>query len=80
VEGMGMVLGAMEMFKLSPKVQRQACWTLLTLSGTDEFSRLVANGGGGTAVINAMVDHRLTNICLLKPFMSTYYPKLLFLF
>lgn len=42
----------------SVKVQRQACWALLTLAGADDTGRLVAQAGGGTTCVRAMLRHR----------------------
>ena len=45
-------------YKESAKLQRQACWAVLSLCGTDEISRTVAQHGGDSAILNAMLYHR----------------------
>jgi Armadillo/beta-catenin-like repeat len=56
--GVDLLIGLMDQYKHSAKFQRQATWALLTLCGTDEVSRQVANHGGASAVLNAMMAHR----------------------
>jgi hypothetical protein len=56
--GVSVLISVMEMYKMSAKLQRQACWAVLTLCGNDDLSRNIANEGGGSALINAMVNHR----------------------
>jgi hypothetical protein len=38
----------------SVKVQRQACWALLTLAGSDEVSRVIIGQGGEAPLMKAM--------------------------
>ncbi len=59
-EGLLWLTDCMEAFSLSVKVQRQGCWAMLTLAGSDETARLVADGGGSRALmtlINALLNH-----------------------
>ncbi|CAM9782565.1 unnamed protein product, partial [Ectocarpus sp. 6 AP-2014] len=39
------------------KLQRQACWALLTLAANDEISRVIASEGGVGAIIAAMINN-----------------------
>ena len=39
------------------KLQRQACWALLTLAANDEISRMIASEGGVGAIIAAMINN-----------------------
>jgi hypothetical protein len=55
--GIQILVGQMDRFRLSAKVQRQCCWALLTLAGCDEVARQVAQGGAVSAVANAMTTH-----------------------
>ena len=57
-KGMEALTAVMDAFIASPKVQRQGCWAILTLAGSDDTGRLVAQAGGGTVVVNAMLSHR----------------------
>ncbi|CAM9585820.1 unnamed protein product, partial [Hapterophycus canaliculatus] len=66
VEGGGLILilNAMQASGLSitnfperPKLQRQACWALLTLAANDEISRMIAREGGVGAIIAAMINN-----------------------
>ena len=57
--GVDILVAAMELYQDSVNIQRRACWALLTLVGTDEISRLVANGGAVSAVVKAMITHRM---------------------
>lgn len=56
--GIDLVITMMVTYKDVAKLQRQGCWVILTLSGTDEISREIALKGGDTAVLNAMLTHR----------------------
>ena len=56
--GIDLVIHMMVTYKDVAKLQRQGCWAILTLSGTDEISREIALKGGDTAVLNAMLTHR----------------------
>lgn len=58
LNGFEYILNSMDRFKLSSKYQRQACWAILTLSGSDDISKTIANAGADTAIINAMLQHR----------------------
>ena len=58
--GMDVLTDSMETYLKSPKVQRQGCWALLTLAGSDETARLVAQAGGSRALmtlIKALLQH-----------------------
>jgi len=58
--GMDMLTDSMETYLKSPKVQRQGCWALLTLAGSDETARLVAQAGGSRALmtlVKALLQH-----------------------
>jgi hypothetical protein len=39
----------------SVKVQRQACWALLTLAGSDDIARVIVGQGGDGHLMKAMV-------------------------
>lgn len=56
--GMSALVHAADEHISSVKVQRQACWALLTLAGADDTGRLVAQAGGGTTAVKAMLQHR----------------------
>jgi len=56
--GMAALTAVMDQHIQSPKVQRQGCWAILTLAGSDDTGTLVAQAGGGTLVVNAMLSHR----------------------
>lgn len=56
--GMAALVHAADEHIASVKVQRQACWALLTLAGADDTGRLVAQAGGGTTAVKAMLQHR----------------------
>ncbi len=60
VEGGGIqiLVGQMDRYRQSSKIQRQACWAILTLAGSDDVARAVAMGGACSAVLNAMTEHR----------------------
>lgn len=58
MEGVDLLIAMMVRFKESAKLQRQACWAVLSLCGTDEISRIVAQRGGDSAIMNAMLHHR----------------------
>ena len=58
--GLEILTDAMEVQINSPKVQRQGCWALLTLAGSDETARLVAQGGGSRTLmtlVKALLQH-----------------------
>jgi hypothetical protein len=38
----------------SVKVQRQACWALLTLAGSDDISRVIVGQDGDAQLMKAM--------------------------
>lgn len=42
----------------SPKIQRQACWAVLTLAGSDDASRDIVAAGGAEKIMNAMIKHK----------------------
>lgn len=44
-------------FPGEPKLQRQACWVLLTLAANDEISKMIASEGGIGAIIAAMLNN-----------------------
>ncbi len=56
--GVELLVSMMVRFKESAKLQRQACWAVLSLCGTDEISRNIAQHGGDSAILNAMLYHR----------------------
>ena len=56
--GVDLLVGMMVRFKESAKLQRQACWAVLSLCGTDDISRAVAAKGGDSAIMNAMLHNR----------------------
>jgi hypothetical protein len=58
MEGVELLIAMMVRFKESAKLMRQACWAVLSLCGTDEISRIVAQSGGDSAILNAMLHHR----------------------
>lgn len=49
----------------SVKVQRQACWALLTLAGSDEIARVIVGQGGSDHLMKAMVQWK----CVLLLFL-----------
>lgn len=57
--GIEILSETMNLLKLSSKFQKQSCWALLTISGSDDASRLVVQKGGATAAVNAMLQHSL---------------------
>jgi hypothetical protein len=48
----------MERHLQSAKLQRQACWALLTVAGSDEIAREIAEFPVATAIVTALVTHR----------------------
>lgn len=57
--GVEAILGAMEIhLESSPKIQRQACWAILTLAGSDEASREIVAAGGAEKIMKSMVLHK----------------------
>ncbi|CAE7564562.1 aarA, partial [Symbiodinium microadriaticum] len=57
--GVQVLLTAMEAhFASSPKIQRQACWALLTLAGSDDASRSIVAAGGAEKIKKAMIIHK----------------------
>ena len=42
----------------SVKVQRQACWAILTLAGSDEISRVILGQGADKHLLKAMMQWR----------------------
>jgi len=58
IGGVELLISMMVRYKESAKLQRQACWAVLSLCGTDEISRTVAQQGGDSAILNAMLYHR----------------------
>lgn len=58
VGGVDLLVAMMVRYKESAKLMRQACWAVLSLCGTDEISRTVAQHGGDSAILNAMLHHR----------------------
>mmetsp|Transcript_37952 Transcript_37952/g.65546 ORF Transcript_37952/g.65546 Transcript_37952/m.65546 type:complete len:638 (-) Transcript_37952:139-2052(-) len=58
IGGVELLISMMVRYKESAKLQRQACWAVLSLCGTDEISRTVAQYGGDSAILNAMLYHR----------------------
>ena len=57
--GVDVLVASMERYIQSVNIQRRACWALLTLVSTDEISRQVSGTGAVTAIVNAMMNHRL---------------------
>lgn len=58
--GLEILSDCMEVHLRSAKVQRQGCWALLTLAGSDETARLVAQGGGSRTLmtlVSALLTH-----------------------
>ncbi len=58
IGGVELLISMMVRYKEYAKLQRQACWAVLSLCGTDEISRTVAQHGGDSAILNAMLFHR----------------------
>lgn len=48
----------MDRYQQSAKLQRQACWAVLTVAGSDEIARAVSEFPIGAAVVAALVTHR----------------------
>ena len=59
LNGVDLFISMIIRFKESAKLQRQACWAILSLCGTDEISRSIAQRGGDSAIMNSMLLHRL---------------------
>lgn len=65
--GVEALLGAMESnMETSPKIQRQSCWALLTLAGSDEASRAIVAAGGAEKIMQSMVKHKYVKAYLLQ--------------
>ena len=58
-QGIEAILAVMERYQDSAKLQRQACWALLTVAGSDDIARAVAEFPVAAAIVSAMVMHRL---------------------
>ena len=56
--GAPLLVRMMDVHKNSAAIQRQICWTVLTLAGSDDASRAVVEAGGASAIVNAMVQFR----------------------
>ena len=56
--GVEVLVSVMERLSKSAKVQRQCCWTLLTLAGSDDVSRAAVSFGAASAIVSAMISHR----------------------
>lgn len=56
--GVTLFVEIMDRFQDSAKYQRQACWAILTLCGSDEACKSVVASGGDSAVVNSMLRHR----------------------
>jgi hypothetical protein len=48
----------MERHQASAKLQRQACWALLTVAGSDDIARAMSEFPIAAAIVTAMVQHR----------------------
>jgi len=46
----------MSEFPLEPKLQRQACWALLTLAASDKIAQEILDNGGVESIVGAMVN------------------------
>ncbi len=57
-KGAELVITTMNRHAQSVKLQRQGCWCLLTLAGSDELSKELVNYGVISTIINAMLNHR----------------------
>lgn len=57
-QGTEALLAVMERYDQSAKLQRQACWAVLTVAGCDDIARAVAEFPVGAAVVSALVTHR----------------------
>ena len=58
ISGVDLLVRLMEAHKETATIQRQVCWTILTLAGSDDASRDVVASGGASAIVNAMAHHR----------------------
>ena len=58
-DGVRALINVMSSYPTSVKIQRQGCWALLTLAGSDEGARAVSNAGGAAAIMVAMMAHKL---------------------
>ena len=67
-QGTEAVLAVMERYEQTPKLQRQACWAVLTVAGSDEIARAVAEFPVGAAVVSALVNHRYYSQSVLSMF------------
>ena len=56
--GVEALISLMEKYIESAKFQRQACWAVLTLSGSDEICIKIDQCGGASAMVKSMLQHR----------------------
>ncbi len=56
--GIPLIVAAMNQNQQSAKLQRQCCWALLTLSGSDEVAKTISTFDGDVAIMQAMMTHR----------------------
>ena len=57
-KGAELVIATMNKHAQSVKLQRQGCWCILTLAGSDDLSKELVNCGVISTIINAMLNHR----------------------
>ena len=57
-KGVDILIKIMGIFIKNMKLQRQGCWAILTLAASDHVSKSIVIGGGGSAIISAMMEHR----------------------
>ncbi len=56
--GVPVLINCMHLHIDSCKVQRQACWAILTLCGSDEAAKEILVSRGEVSVISAMTRHK----------------------
>ena len=58
VSGIPALIQVMDINQHSAKLQRQCCWAILTLSGSDEVANRISEANGDLAVMQAIITHR----------------------
>ena len=65
MDGVSNLIDTLRHHRSSVKLQRQGCWALLTIAGSDEGARAVAESGGIQAVMNAMMDYKYASSSII---------------
>lgn len=58
VGGVPILIQVMQNNLQSAKLQRQCCWAILTLSGSDDIAKMISDSNGDLAIMEAMISHR----------------------